>query len=1398
MKASFILIALFLCWALAAQIPEAPAQGTGTSNDPYQISNFGNLFWLAQTPSVWNQNFIQTAHIDAGESSLISSPEPNTAGWIPIGNGSTQFSGSYDGQGYAIYYLFLHRPTLFYTGLFGYMVGASLNRIHLRDAQIVGQVYAGILAGVANSGSVINNCTTTGTVSGTFNVGGLLGYCDGSGTTNSYSHANVFGSGDQVGGFVGMSGWNNNAYHYFCYSTGSVTAPNTGYKGGFMGRQGSTETRFSYWDIQTSGITTDPVATGKTTAEMKQQSTYDKWNFNNQWSIEENLSYPDLDDLLYHAPLTNLGLDDLYGYGTESEPYVIWGADDLFAMRLAPAAYFMLGADIDLSASVIWDLGKGWIPVGSTTTPFTGFFDGNGFSISGLTINRPKTDFQGFFGYTNNARIRRLVLEDVHIMGKANVGGVTGYAMSGSLDEISCDGIIIAYQASGGITGVLDTGSLQRCMADIDMLSYYDFAGGLVGIVTSTGSISGIVSNSGSMGSVNGQYNVGGIVGMLSWGYVQNCYSHTSVSGNHQVGGIVGTQGWSNPGFVMRCFATGAVSLAPGGQYSGGVVARLAAGRVEECYWDTQTSGIISSPHAGTVGKTSAEMKHQSTFKHWSFNALWQIEEGISYPTHKDLSLYALPLVLTTDNLYGWGTQSDPYVIWTLDELNVMRQAPNAYYYIQNDLDLSATCVWNGGMGWEPVGTNSTPFTGIFDGAGNILSNLSIERPNSDYIGLFGYISGSKISDLTLSDVNIHAKDYLGAVTGHALDSRIDMIDFQGCISGHNYLGSIAGTINRSVIQRCQAEAANWGAYSSVGGIVGAVDSDASFNSTVSTCETSGWVRAQYNVGGIVGFLGFGALINSASHTSIQAYTHGGGVVGTLGWGEAGSIARCFATGQITAEPGGWNVSGFVGRLQYGTVYECYWDTQSSGSSTGYVNNQITGLDTAGMKLQASYQNWNFDTLWQITEGTDYPRLRDLSAYQDPTPVALVDMWGSGTVADPYLIQNLDHLFSINQDLDAYYLLDADLDLTASLIWNGGRGWLPVGTASQPFTGILDGAGHTLSNLNIIAPRTNNVGIIGTAQNAMIGDLKLVKMSILAEDFVSGVCATAIDCEMGDIRVQGTLSGNNYIGGVLARQQGGYLHRAASEVTVRGRGYAQGGILGSAQSAAQISECRSSGSVRGTQLVGGLVGELFSGTLSDSYSRAAVHSYTSVGGAVGRVGWNDPGHLVNCYSTGAVTLEPGAYDAGGFVGQLSYGTYTMCFWDTSTSGMTSNSGSVGVQGLITQDMIYPASIDTFSDWDFPTTWMHDVQGLQNSGYPYLAWMDLPVPDAVQNLDIIVSDDQFQLLWQPVAGVSNYRIYASEDPQAPWNQWVYIGQSSDTSFIVSGGNKRFFIVRSHQE
>lgn len=411
MKNLLLAILVLFTAMLTAQIAETP-QGAGTLENPYQVANFNNLLWIASAPGYWSLHYIQTADIDASVTTTMNSG----AGWVPLGNGSTFFTGSYDGQGYEIQGLYLSRTGIYYTGLFGYVNGARFNRIHLRNLDIRGQIYAGGLAGVVTGGSV-NNCSSTGSVNGMLCVGGLIGFANHNVViTNSYSHVAVQGS-QLTGGLTGQNGLNN-AYYYNCYSTGLVTCTDSNSRGGLIGSSGGGTAKYCYWDTQSSGMPTSALGTPKTTAQMKQQATFEHWNFSTQWSILEGVSYPNLSLLAGWGTPQSITLGALNGTGTMEDPYLISSPAELNAIRLAPDAWFRLTTDLDLSSSVVWNQGQGWQPVGTSPAPFTGGLDGDGHSIRNLVINLPQSDYNGIFAYTQNATIKDLKLVDARIMGK--------------------------------------------------------------------------------------------------------------------------------------------------------------------------------------------------------------------------------------------------------------------------------------------------------------------------------------------------------------------------------------------------------------------------------------------------------------------------------------------------------------------------------------------------------------------------------------------------------------------------------------------------------------------------------------------------------------------------------------------------------------------------------------------------------------------------------------------------------------------------------------------------------------------------------------------------------------------------------------------------------------------
>jgi len=321
-----LLISLFIFCAsiLSAQTATPPA-GDGTSGNPYQIATLDNLYWVTQNTGSWGSYIIQTADIDADSTSGWDSG----SGFYPIGNSTTAFTGSYNGQGHTITHLFINRSGQ-YNGLFGWIGGGSVRNLHLESVQVTGgDLCTGGMIGYLYYSATATNCTSTGTVAGTFDVGGLIGGLDAfSVTSNCYSGGSVTGANGGIGGLIGTASRNsvikncystssvagansafniggliggaNTVYDTNCYSNGHVTGTGTTTKvGGLIGMQLYVTTIDCFWDTLTSGLDTSAAGTGKSSAEMKQQSTFTNagWDFSTIWSISPliNNGYPYLE-----------------------------------------------------------------------------------------------------------------------------------------------------------------------------------------------------------------------------------------------------------------------------------------------------------------------------------------------------------------------------------------------------------------------------------------------------------------------------------------------------------------------------------------------------------------------------------------------------------------------------------------------------------------------------------------------------------------------------------------------------------------------------------------------------------------------------------------------------------------------------------------------------------------------------------------------------------------------------------------------------------------------------------------------------------------------------------------------------------------------------------------------
>ncbi|MBN1531118.1 MAG: fibronectin type III domain-containing protein [Spirochaetes bacterium] len=213
-----------------------------------------------------------TADID------LSGYNSSGGGWEPIGDMSTHFTGTLDGNGHTIGNLTIHRSISELQGLFGYIgSGGVVRNCVLTGGSVTGYNFVGLLAGL-NFGTV-NGSYASGNVSGKACVGGLVG--DNEGTVNgSYATGTVSG-GDLIGGLVGFQA--TGCFLTNCYATGNVSGAGNSI-GGLVGYNDGTVSS-SYYCRSNNGI-----GSYVTEVAMRQQSTYTGWDFTTIWGIDPSIN----------------------------------------------------------------------------------------------------------------------------------------------------------------------------------------------------------------------------------------------------------------------------------------------------------------------------------------------------------------------------------------------------------------------------------------------------------------------------------------------------------------------------------------------------------------------------------------------------------------------------------------------------------------------------------------------------------------------------------------------------------------------------------------------------------------------------------------------------------------------------------------------------------------------------------------------------------------------------------------------------------------------------------------------------------------------------------------------------------------------------------------------------
>ena len=325
---------------------------------------------------------------------------------------------------------------------------------------------------------------------------------------------------------------------------------------------------------------------------------------------------------------------------------------------------------------------------------------------------------------------------------------------------------------------------------------------------------------------------------------------------------------------------------------------------------------------------------------------------------------YTVSLAAAKDPGYTVSEDGKTYTVYNANGLLAWNEA------VQKDMTLNCTLTADITLTgeWTPIGTESQPYTGTFDGGGKYtITGLKIDQSGTDYVGLIGRLgSGGKVQDVTLTEVNVTGGTYVGGIAGQN-DGTVENCSVNGTVTGRGFTdtGGIVGT-NYGTISGCSAEGTVTGSVN-VGGIAGG----SYLGVTIVGCYSSAAVEGYSTVGGVVGNLGNNSsLMASYSTGNVTVTSTTGYAGGVVGVNAQGTVTACYhATGTVSGQG---NVGGIVGmNNNSGQTTACYWSSNpangigkmDSGTNgtikvDGDWQNAVTQMNTA---LQNAGSEWRYE-----------------------------------------------------------------------------------------------------------------------------------------------------------------------------------------------------------------------------------------------------------------------------------------------------------------------------------------------------------------------------------------------------------------------------------------------------
>lgn len=959
---SNLFAALLLCCVASSVSAQFSGSGSGTADDPYRIYNAVQLNQVRNFVNKDDVYFSLEADIDMTDWIAENNP---VQGWQPIGNSdNTSFRGNFDGNGHTISNLLINRPDTDYIGLFGYVYNGTISDLTLSNINYIGSNYTGGIVGCLfndiNNTVQLSQCSVVNSqIKGKTYVGGIIGWVKNG--KSFYTSTGSNGGGGSAIVYLNIVGFN-------CFNAIIEGVANIGGLFGSIEASPSAITDVYYINIDSNDVHVNSTTTSSI-------------------SIEQCFS-----------ECTISGNDNIGGI--------------VGIVKSSPIA-----------AASIWNE---W-----TATSY---------ATASSLVNLTQCTAYG------------------EIKGKNNIGGIVGYGEYMPIEDNSDRFSTSEAEASSSV-GV--SFCYSNCKINGD-----DYIGGIIGrgVKNDIGE-NAIIKNNYVSGIINGKSNIGGIDSYDDASDASYCYSQCiSILGDNFVTGIgskcnnsvaINTVIEAAKGENLSRVGPGSNNLAwtlttmiangerlpiPADDAENGTSTGLSTLKLQATYeglgWDfndiwkieetesfpyfqwqtappyfsqtlkkgdTHLSGQCTEQGTVTVRVGDKRYTAQSAGNAWSVD----LEEPLNAGDMVEVWVQAddkMPsyVVCATAGLSGSGTETDPYLITSAEDLQAISDITDEspYYRLTADIDLAEYISENG---WNPIA-----LTGNFDGQGHTVSGLQCE---ADIAGLFrilaedkelknlkveisadgvvkggslacGLVGNNKgtITNCTVSG-NVEGEETAGGIAGEN-NGKIADCSVNGEISGATIAGGIAGVSSGSVSEcYTKGNVSSSASSAHMGGIVGENSTDGNVSDCYSDALTDASGSNAYG-GGIVGY-NYGNVENCYAAGDVTGYT----VAGVCGYnsGVAAALKGCVA--------GNSNLSGSKQALRVIGGFSS--DATAPGLTDNYAVSDMvvsvngvpqtiyddplngTAMPESELMKQSTYEalGWNFTNVWKIDEGQSYPYL---------------------------------------------------------------------------------------------------------------------------------------------------------------------------------------------------------------------------------------------------------------------------------------------------------------------------------------------------------------------------------------------------------------------------------------